>query len=312
MGATSVHKQAAFWSAPGSAAQQGQDMTHEPELGVLIQTPLNSMGGFGSWAMRRQRLKALLKRLRQQHSKCRESLVLRVGYGTAPKQHGVATIGVCPGRRLLSASSSAQPITINQQRGLSLPCSAPGTSQRKSWKSRARGARLMLAAEPAHHLHLHLSPCAMEGWKNLHLHHLSASPTCVCIVPAMWQQPSSCSDFRRGGTQLGRTRHLQRSEWRWRKWPCKQWLHTLLLAGFFGLRRLTSHSRFAFPGNCFLCLKKLEPVLAVSYPACLSSAGPAYVPAGSLCLHPSTYCPKALTESGQSMQCGSTGTLDLH
>lgn len=70
-------------------------MTHEPELGVLIQTPLNSMGGFRSWAMRRQRLKAVLKRFRRQHSKCRESLVLRVGYGTAPKQHGVATIGVC-------------------------------------------------------------------------------------------------------------------------------------------------------------------------------------------------------------------------
>lgn len=40
-------------------------------------------------------VRALLKRLRQQHSKRRESLVLHVGCGTAPKQHGVATMGVC-------------------------------------------------------------------------------------------------------------------------------------------------------------------------------------------------------------------------
>lgn len=39
-------------------------------------------------------VKALLKRLRQQRSKGRQSLVLRVGYGTASKQHGVATMGV--------------------------------------------------------------------------------------------------------------------------------------------------------------------------------------------------------------------------
>lgn len=172
----------------------------------------------------------------------------------------------------------------------------------------------MLAAEPAHHLHLHLSPCAMEGWK---------TSICIILVPA----PLASASFLPCGSSpvvavtsrgvarssaLGRTRHLQRSEWRWRKWPCKRWLQTLSIAGLFGLRRLTSHSRFAFPGNCFLCLKKLELVLAVSYPACLSSAGPAYVPAGFLCLHPSTYRPKALTESGQSMQCGSAGTLDLH
>lgn len=107
------------------------------------------------------------------------------------------------------------------------------------------------------------------GVKNLHLHHLSASPTCVRIVPAMWQQPSNCSGFTRGGTQqpcLGEPGTCNALSGGRENGPASNdLLQTLLIATFFGLRRLTSHSRFAFPSNCFLCLKKLELVILVSY-----------------------------------------------
>lgn len=107
------------------------------------------------------------------------------------------------------------------------------------------------------------------GVKNLHLHHLNVSLACVHIVPAMWQQPSNCSGFTRGGTWqpcLGGPGTGNALSGGGGNDPASNDLvQTLLMAFFFGLRRLTSHSRFAFPGNFVLCLKKLELAVHFSY-----------------------------------------------
>jgi len=92
------HGQAAWeprLSASKLPCQQGWDMTCEPELRAFDPNAFKLDGRLGSWATSRQRQEPCLNRLRQQHSKRRESLVLRVGCGTAPARHGVATMGVC-------------------------------------------------------------------------------------------------------------------------------------------------------------------------------------------------------------------------
>lgn len=181
MGATSVRKQVAF-----GAAAQGWAIGQSEGRGKS----LDQKGSGSSTASVEKALCSMW------------DVVLLLNYMVWPPLE--SAVFTCPGRRLLSASSSAPMTATNQQCGLFHPSSAPGTSPVQELEEQGRRCRTDVGSRVRSSPSVAPAPLCHRGVRNLHLHQLGASPTCVCIVPAVGQQPSNCSGFTRGGTQQPR------------------------------------------------------------------------------------------------------------